>query len=222
MAKRNSTTTTHHSIAEYWFGRGICEDGSILDDVFAPDFSNALSVFSLHTLKPHCWACGAEYDGELLAAKDKTFFDCYDEASSKLNRCHILPKQFGGSDLPSNLFLMCENCHRESPDTRNKRAFFRWIYERRHLYTKGLRIGGIYLDVAKEMKALGFSMSDWQNAFAIAIKDKRECEVSALLQRAMNTAKQNMGQHGFYIAPATTSATAVDCLLEMLLQASLG
>lgn len=40
-----------------------------------------------------------------------------------LQRCHIVAKQFGGSDGASNLFLMCVDCHDKAPNTKSVEAF---------------------------------------------------------------------------------------------------
>lgn len=62
---------------------------------------------------------------------------------SKLNRCHIIPHSAGGEDNPNNLFLLCEDCHINSPDTSNQSNFFRWVYNRR---MKGLTVKGFVIN----------------------------------------------------------------------------
>jgi hypothetical protein len=44
-----------------------------------------------------------------------------------LQRCHIIPKSLGGSDEPSNLFLMCAECHDLAPNTPLPHLFFKWV-----------------------------------------------------------------------------------------------
>lgn len=100
--------------------------------------------------EPSCWACGepAIGDKELIR-----FFDAHSDVDivdfckklyalkplkHKLNRCHIKPNALGGADSPENLFLMCEECHALSPDTTNRAAFMRWVYDRRQRYTHGI------------------------------------------------------------------------------------
>ncbi|MEK2144959.1 HNH endonuclease [Vibrio parahaemolyticus] len=34
----------------------------------------------------------------------------------KLQRCHIIPRALGGSEQPSNLVLLCGQCHSEAPN----------------------------------------------------------------------------------------------------------
>jgi ribosomal protein L37E len=47
--------------------------------------------------------------------------------SSRLERCHIVPKSLGGSDDPSNLILMCKRCHKEAPNVKDKNFMWTWI-----------------------------------------------------------------------------------------------
>jgi hypothetical protein len=100
--------------------------------------------------EPCCWACGksAIKDEELCRffennpdTADTTFYKkLYDlkAVKSHLNRCHIHPNALGGTDSAENLFLMCEECHVLSPDTTNRSAFFRWVYDRRQRYSMGI------------------------------------------------------------------------------------
>ncbi len=45
-----------------------------------------------------CWACGGR------------------GSSPSLQRCHVVAVADGGSDHPSNIWLMCPPCHRAQPD----------------------------------------------------------------------------------------------------------
>ncbi|EKO3590950.1 HNH endonuclease [Vibrio metschnikovii] len=48
----------------------------------------------------------------------------------KLQRCHIIPRALGGSELPSNLVLLCGQCHSEAPNVNDPE--FMWIWLRAH------------------------------------------------------------------------------------------
>ena len=65
-----------------------------------------------------CWCCG------------KT-----GKSVNSFQRCHILGKQFGGSNELSNLFLMCEPCHTESPDLNNPKYFYKFVKEKELCWT---------------------------------------------------------------------------------------
>jgi len=43
-----------------------------------------------------------------------------------LQRCHIIPRSLGGNTDPSNLFLMCTECHDLAPNTTSRDIFLRW------------------------------------------------------------------------------------------------
>ncbi|MBP2028393.1 hypothetical protein J2Z35_002194 [Acetoanaerobium pronyense] len=53
-----------------------------------------------------CWRCGYE---------------------SRLERCHIIPYSLGGTDLPSNLVLLCPRCHIENPNVTDPEIMWDWI-----------------------------------------------------------------------------------------------
>lgn len=54
---------------------------------------------------------------------------CYacGRAHKNLTKCHIVPHGLGGSEDPSNMFLMCGRCHDANPDTVHPRLFFNWV-----------------------------------------------------------------------------------------------
>lgn len=53
-----------------------------------------------------CWRCGYK---------------------SNLECCHIIPRSLGGSDLPSNLVLLCKRCHIENPNVNDPEIMWDWI-----------------------------------------------------------------------------------------------
>lgn len=48
----------------------------------------------------------------------------------QLQRCHIVPASLGGSEEPSNLVLLCAQCHAEAPNVDD--ANFMWTWLRVH------------------------------------------------------------------------------------------
>jgi hypothetical protein len=56
----------------------------------------------------HCWRCGAK---------------------RKLQRCHVVARQFDGGDEPSNIVALCSECHDEAPDVTDQSEIWRWIKE---------------------------------------------------------------------------------------------
>lgn len=97
--------------------------------------------------EPSCWACkktfGGKYDIKNPNAGREEIIENWNRVP--LQRCHIIPKQFGGSDSPSNLFLMCIDCHDKAPDTRSREAFLKWV-DNQNWFTN------IYNEVTHEIK----------------------------------------------------------------------
>lgn len=123
----------HSKIVNYWKDKAITSDGKIVLEKDAV-LKNSEPVIS-DIGEPECWACGKPIDSvyelktyeKLLADNPEKIWD-YAKVKSTLNRCHIYPKCAGGSEEPSNMFLLCECCHIESPDTANPQNFFKWVY----------------------------------------------------------------------------------------------
>lgn len=79
--------------------------------------------------EPSCWACGefwnGRYDITNSSASYKRILKVWEKVP--LQRCHIIPRSLGGSNKPSNLFLMCKECHDLAPNTSIPEIFFQWV-----------------------------------------------------------------------------------------------
>ena len=82
--------------------------------------------------EPSCMACGywrEDWDSpSTIAAKWN---------STSLEVCHIVARQFGGTEDLDNLILMCPTCHRDSPDVNDGGEAMRQWLASPHL--KGIR-----------------------------------------------------------------------------------
>jgi len=58
-----------------------------------------------------CWRCGCKRE---------------------FQKCHIVARQFGGSDDVSNIVPLCSSCHDEAPDVPDPQAMWDWIRRTRH------------------------------------------------------------------------------------------
>lgn len=65
----------------------------------------------------HCWGCGD---------------------NCKLQHCHIIPHALGGPYEPSNIVLLCNQCHKENPNTTNPDLYWTWLKSRRNPVSCGL------------------------------------------------------------------------------------
>lgn len=100
---------THYEIASYWAG-----EWKTLHDAYGKGFIIDLG-------EPACFACGNFWYGR------------YDRAGwnkSPLQRCHLVPEQFGGQAVASNLILLCLNCHESAPDVNVASYMLRWALNR--------------------------------------------------------------------------------------------
>jgi len=74
---------------------------------------------------PECFACsnpfGFRYDGKSIKVWN---------SATALHIAHIIPHSQGGKEEPSNLVLLCSECHRENPDSINEKFFWKWISSR--------------------------------------------------------------------------------------------
>lgn len=78
--------------------------------------------------EPSCWACGFHYGARFDIKKSDASWTEMFEGWNKipLQRCHIIPRSLGGTDEPSNLFLMCRECHDLAPNTSISDVFYDW------------------------------------------------------------------------------------------------
>lgn len=60
---------------------------------------------------------------------------------STLDKCHVVPLFKGGADEPSNIVLMCENCHAHQPDSTDPSVTYEYMKSRTILDCLG--VGGI-------------------------------------------------------------------------------
>lgn len=124
MAERKFIS--HKRILAYWQDKCITELGEVIND--SGEYDNSIVPVVEFPTEPCCWGCGCLVPG-LDESKDP-----YGDKITKsmLQRCHIVPHALGGSDTdPANLFLLCGECHKQSPDTSNPRNFLMWVYQRR-------------------------------------------------------------------------------------------
>lgn len=127
---------SHSKIVGYWKDKCVTADGDVksLTDASVDDEEVIIDCG-----EPECWGCRKQilkvhdlktYEQTIL----KDACKIWDAAivRESLQRCHIVPHALNGDDKdPSNYFLLCESCHKESPDTANPKNFLRWFYRKR-------------------------------------------------------------------------------------------
>lgn len=128
MTKKQSSPS-RKQIAEYWRGKYISKDLEIIDFYE----NNALPVI-VDFGEPACWACGMfndkiynnpNYD-KLLNTKN--YMRIWNLPENRyLQKAHIKSRMLGGKNIPSNYFLLCKECHQESPDFDDIQYFYAYI-----------------------------------------------------------------------------------------------
>src|SRR5439155_25914855 len=67
-----------------------------------------------------CWACGDNVETE---------------------KCHIIPHCFDGDEIPENMILLCNQCHKENPNAISYDSYIQWLKSRKKIADKAF---GVY------------------------------------------------------------------------------
>ena len=132
-----------------------------------------------------CWSCGVEPGG------------------GSLNRCHIIPKSLGGEDLPSNMVLLCVQCHRENPNIKDVDLYWDWLKSRarpKYFPTGPMKgLGGLLYWIDR-------SLSEYVNIFGtdpssdlLNLRERIGCEIYDF----QNFFETNYGYDGQRHSPAS-------------------
>lgn len=173
---------SQRKIVDYWYGKYILPDGRITEK----HGSGAIPIL-IDKGELNCWACDMP------------------EENCELQRCHILAESLGGEGYADNLFLMCERCHEESPDTTNRDAFFRWVYKKRKTYSSGSPNAESLLNaINEELAARG--MMTFQELLQTLPIQKQEELTEMLTYKPEDIVSKNGSCYGFrkYIGEHTT------------------
>lgn len=100
-------------VAEYWASREGCER------------AGTLLVYDLG--EPCCFACGW-WPGWLEGDEPEgSLKHIWTGGACGLERCHLTPRAKGGSEHPSNIVLLCPDCHLAAPDCLDPEIMLRWV-----------------------------------------------------------------------------------------------
>lgn len=137
---------SHFDIFDYWKDKAITDSGKVIkeigygDDDYNKNFDISRSITVVTDWgEPRCFACDkfapfAKCLDEETQSHDFDFKKLWNQSAVRhsFEKAHILPKALGGKVRADNMFILCRDCHKESPDTIYKEEFFRWVYRKRH------------------------------------------------------------------------------------------
>ena len=138
----------------------------------------------------HCWRCGKE--------------------TNSLEMCHIIAKQFGGSDKVDNFVLLCKPCHKEAPDFNQKDKMWDWIWRTSEINHTNFSAK----ELIREYKYI-FGDDITTQLYAIdrlSIDPKTEKKLNKVLDKHWKKA----GCHGFDISLSTQCYVVKDILDELI------
>ena len=209
----------HYDIFKYWKDKAILHNGDVVHLEYPLGADVEQVVFDWG--EPCCWACGkpiiSPYEENRPVGESVDLVKIWNNAyvKSKLNRCHIVPRTKGGEDAPRNLFLMCESCHESSPDTVNKNAFFRWVYDRRKTHSNGVKRPDIvYKEIEKRLKRRGLNISPVEIVSAIGDENTSYENLKEYLKSHIET-------HEFHFAESSILEGYVDWLVHLYIESCL-
>lgn len=106
--------------------------------------------------EPSCWACRS-FDGSLdMDVSNLRLTEIFKTWNNNnyLQKCHIIPKALGGCNCEANLVL-CYNCHKASPDTRDPVHFLNWVKNKKKV---------VFEEIAQAMRLLEYKAeeNDWK------------------------------------------------------------
>ena len=156
--------TTIKQIADYWVNVQPIDE-SLLNF----DWSDA------HT---HCWNCG---DNKQSSSNKENI---------RLERAHIIPHALGGEDTASNYVLLCKECHREAPDSKNPKYIWEWIKSNRTTFG----MAGTY-KIDKALKI--FEQRKGYSFFSEISKYAKSAEE---VQQIFENEFKNINSHGYSFA----------------------
>ena len=190
----------HSDIVKYWKDIGITSKGTVVN-LKEANFEEDVEIVIVDIGEPTCWGCDKPINkvfenkryNKLIKSDPFGIWNLKPVASS-LERAHISPRALTNNNDVSNLFLLCPNCHKISPDHVNESHFFRFVHTRRKRYAQGIN---------KQ------ELTDFYDALQ---SEDVKVELSDFANIDINSNRINT--HGFDIPPSTLLSEMLDVLKE--------
>lgn len=188
-------SVSKYEIYEYWSDKSITRDFQVKRSCDCTPLDEAVAIMKFPD-EIVCWACGAPPYAQGNHKKLSALWN----SDRLLQKAHILAQSKGGADLPPNRFLLCPQCHAESPDTTNPRNFFAWVYYKR---THENYATVFWQDIEKAAEILGVD----QETLKAHIMVSKTPEEDAYLRHEILC---RCALHGTFLAPLTRAMAMVD------------
>lgn len=196
----NAKMPKHSEITEYWIDKAITYKGEVVSLKESPLPAEA-DIVIMDIGEPACWCCDKPirkvFDNKRYNKLIKTNpADIWNlrSVTSFLERAHISPRALSGNNDLSNLFLLCRDCHKASPDHEKESHFLRFIYNRRRNFIQGIN----------RQELIDF--------YNILESENVDVELSDFADININSSKINT--HGFDMQTSTLLSGIVDELIE--------
>jgi hypothetical protein len=110
---------------------------------------------------------------------------------------------------------MCEDCHALSPDTVNRAAFFRWVYDRNQRYVSGRMSGHeVYARINEELNRRGFP--DMIQCFSIVGDKLKDVDSQDLFKDMSEWIDSRINTHGRNYSETTLIIGCVDWIVHTI------
>ena len=163
---------------------GLLEEQNLVCDDGTSDWTRLKELkIPSKNLRFRCWMCSG--------------------ITKSIERCHIHARQFGGTDEPSNLVLLCFECHQKSPDIKNdKEAIWEWIKATKKPFYDTLLA---YEAFDEFEKIYGYDFLSEESPIIKKLsnsKDKQKV-ITKFIKDINKITDEQAGIHGFTTSPST-------------------
>lgn len=213
------TLPKHSKIFEYWKDKCITRSGKI---VLAADADLKDMEVVRDWGEPQCWACGKPIGDDSWVKENGQAYETEEElikiwnhksVTRKFQKAHIIPEALGGAATPDNLFLLCGRCHEDSPDTTNREAFFRWVYDKKRNCVMGVDLVNAMSGLNNELERRGWQADKFYEFSSLLWKDDKMDNIGQFLEEYY---KNNCNTHGAIMVESTRHVAHADVLERMV------
>ena len=187
-------------IYEYWKDKAITKDFEVKHIQDCTPEDAWIRITEEFPDEVVCWGCGMP---PYHMGQHRTIRAIWNQ-DRLLQKAHIRPKSQKGGDQPENLFLLCPQCHAESPDTVSPRNFYAWVYyKRKHDHW----VQVLQRDLELAARILNVDLADVAERM---VRLPTEAEIQYLRTEML----RRCGLHGTFMAPMTRAMAYLEWLTD--------